>query len=143
VYDSNGKPYNYGYTAAGHCYYLENGQTMAGAAISWEAKTGQMSLAGSMWKVTRPRNVMLYANALSNTHTATMTHYKDSASTGTAYTLSLNETGKALCNPKISANLGDATLHQFDFAGTASNESVPFQPKFLSVLYQVIRDDTK
>ena len=142
----DGAVYNYGMNYNGRVFRLENGTDFSGNDIVHEVQTGDIALhEGSVWVVTKVRNLMLHTAAkTTTTNSITLTHYGETKTTGTAYTLSPANTGYRVASPKLSEkDMGDYVYHRFKMSMTTDNESVGFEPLFIALKYIPVREDTK
>jgi len=141
-----GAVYNYGMTDDGRVLRLDNGTDFNGNDIVHVLETGDVALhEGSIWVVTKVRNFMFHCVAKTvTTNSITLTHYGDTNTTGTSYTLSPSRTGYRVASPKLSEkDMGDYVYHRFKLSMTTDNETVGFEPLFLGIKYMVVREDTK
>ena len=146
VQDTLGNTYCYGFTSDGYIQRLEYGNTFDGNSMLCELQTGDIALhQGSMWETTKVRNVkMVTVGKTTTTNSVTMTHYGDTSSTGTSFSLDPTPvTGARVSNGRVSANLGDYVFHRFGLSLTTTDEAIGFEPIYLGVIYETIRKDTR
>jgi len=74
------------------------------------------------------------------TASVTATHYVDSSTTGTDYTVAANNVTKRLSFPVNTANSTPGIFHSIKYVFTSSYETVGFEPLVVGLYYHPIRD---
>ena len=131
---------------------LENGQ-------NFQTATGSNSIAHTLWtgdlaldedrvsEVTKLRHVGLKALGKGSTATTIgMTHYVDCATGGTAVGtgLTASRSGKRLIDDVRSLNNDvDGVFHGIKLEMTTNNETVGFEPLYLTLFYDGVRQKTR
>ena len=140
--DGYGNSYTFGFLDTGYMERLEYGTTFDGTAISHTLFFGDMALYGdSVYSETKLRNLGLIVVAkTTTTNSVTCTHYGDGSSTGTSFTLSPSRTGYRIARPDKSHALGDYIFHGLKFTMETDDETTGFEPLYLILEYNVIRE---
>ncbi len=143
VTDTNGVNYMYGTIDTGYMERLENGTDFDGGNIVHTLQTGDFSPEKDyIFITTKIRNFKLTSVAKTTTsNSINVTHYGDTSTTGTAFTLSTARSGYRVIDAKKSHNLGNYVFHSFKLDMTTNDETVGFSPLFISGFYDIIRED--
>lgn len=142
VIDTLGNSYIYGGIATGYLERLEYGTTFDGNNIVSTLKTGDIAFKD--WgHQSLLRNIKLLAKAKANTtNTVTITHFKDTETTGTSLgSASLVNTTKRIVQDKFSVNKGDGVFHAFQLQLTTDNEVNALEPIGIQAFIDDIRED--
>jgi hypothetical protein len=150
VSDTNGVPFSYGCTATGFLERLEYGTTFDGTAIAYVLQTGDIAPTGNVMDRTELRGIRLVGKAKETTdQTIAVSHYGDSSTTATALreavTISMSNTGKRLFS--VIKTFGSVILkhvfHSLKFSVSTDDETVGFEPIFLTLYYKIIGKDKR
>jgi len=145
VKDTNGNTYNYGFIDTGYMERLEYGNDFDGQNITHTFQFGDIAPAdGSIMTETSINHQALVAVAKTNTtNDITITHYGDSALSGTSFTVSPNKSGYRLIFPVEHKGQGAHVFHSWKVETTTDNETVGFEPLYFGILYTRQRDHTR
>lgn len=141
VADTDGNRYNYGGANDGFLYRLDNGTTFDGNNIVANFRFGDMALGGqeggSINVLTRLRKIKLITTTKTSTsNSIAITYRGDGVSTGTSLTsISPIKSGSRITQVVTGTNQGRFTFHNLDFSMTTNDESIPFEPLFVGLLY--------
>jgi len=142
---SNGVNYTYGVEDGGYLQRLNNGTDYDGNDIESEFRLGDMALQqGSTLLVSKTRHVQIPQVAKNTTsNTITVTHYVDGQTTGNSFNLSPARTGRRLAIPSMSqgVNLDPGVFHSIGAKLITNDETVPFEPLFVSTKWEVVREE--
>mgnify|MGYP001610228000 CR=1 FL=1 len=143
VIDTIGNIYTYGGLATGYCERLENSTTFDGNNIVSTLKTGDIAFKGWGYQ-NLLRHIKLLAKSKANTtNTVTITHFKDTETTGTSLgSASLTSSTKRIVQNKFSINKGDNVFHAFQLQLTTDNEVNALEPIGIQAFVEDIREDT-
>lgn len=143
VTDTSGNKYTYGTIDTGYMERLENGTDFDGTDITHTIHLGDIALnKGQVTKITKLRHFKLVAVSKTTTsNSITVTHYGNTSTTGTSFTLSTSRSGKRLINAKMSKDFGNHIFHSLKFVMITNDETYGFQPIYLGLHYQNVRDD--
>jgi hypothetical protein len=139
--DTVGNTYNYAFVDTGYMYRLENGNDFDGTAITGTLETGDIYLGGSPVIESTIRAVKLTTVAKTNTsNSVSMSHYGDTSSTATGtISMSPTNTGYSAADPSKTEGWGPHTAHRIKMTMTTDDETVGFEPVYLSLLYKLVR----
>ena len=145
VHDSNGVPYAYGSIDTGYLERLGNGNTFDGNDIAVEIQTPDIALnQGSVSFDTKIRTVILPQVAKTvTTNNIVCTHTGDGAVSTTVFNLSPKRLNHRIAIPGETVNLGDYIFHNLKFNLTTNNETVPFEPLYLGINFEIVRQKTR
>lgn len=141
VTDAYGASHSYGFIDTGYCERLEYGTTFDGASIVSTLQTGDFA-PGDDPLVETSIDVIVPIMAAKTTTTAdvTMTHYIDTATSGTSYTADPTSSGYGLSFPVKIMNSAPGILHSVKLTITTTDETVGFEPMALGIYYYPIRE---
>jgi hypothetical protein len=140
--DSVGNNYVYGGTSDGFIELTEDGTTFDGNPITYTFWFGDILLAKTGDYVTKLRHMKIIAKAKNiSTATVSVTHYGDTAITGTSFAAISQKDGfHRLYQARHSIN-ENAVLHGLKYEVTTNNEVIGFEPLMVSGLFDVVRED--
>ena len=139
VSDTEGNYYNYGFIDTGYALRLENGTDFDGNDMVFTLETGDIVLNENDFTMeTRVERLQLVtvANQVS-LNDITYTHYVDTETTGTDYTLNPRAVNKRVANIVKPINSKVGVFHSGLFVMTTDNEVTGFEPLALAYLYSV------
>lgn len=143
VQDTAGNSYTYGFEDGGYMQRLDYGNTFDGNSIAHVMELGDVPL-DDTWRTTAIRAVELVAKAKSSTGaTVTMTHAGDTATTTQTGTVATTKSGFRVSFPVKSESahfLPDSVFHRFSFSVTTTDETVGFEPLYLSIKFHKRHD---
>jgi hypothetical protein len=131
--DTTGNNYIYGFIDTGYAERLENGTTFDGNAISCSVKFGDMLLSDNLFRETTIRAFKLSAIAKTGGPVITVTHYGDSSSTGTSFSLNSTATNRLIFNG-TTCNFSQYLTHSFKFTCSSSDQAIVFEPLLFSLM---------
>lgn len=150
VKDSNGVSYTYGALNTGYVERLENGTDFDGDTINYTVHFGDMILADELTE-TEIRKIKIFAKNKTNGNDITVTHYGDTATTGTSYTLSQYKTGEDQVSGSAIAygvNIDDQdqsfkhyTTHSLKITTSNTSETIGFEPLHMALGFKLTRRD--
>jgi hypothetical protein len=143
VEDTYGNQYTYGFIDTGYIERLEYGTTFDGNDITCTMQIGDFLPLETIMQETMIDKLKLLAVAkTTTTNNITVTHYGDSNTTGTTLKdcFDPNHTGYRLAYPFNTDNLGGYTFHSFKFEMTTDDETIPFEPLALGIVYHDMRE---
>ena len=137
VRDTDGNFYNYGFTDTGYMMRLEDGTDFDGNDIVHTLELGDLVFAeNDFTKETRTERVQLITVAKTATpNDINYTHFVDTETIGTAYTMAPRVTGKRLADIVLPVNSKVGVFHSGKFEMTTNNEPVGFEPLALAYIY--------
>ncbi len=144
AYDTDGNTYNYAAGGdTGYVFRLEYGNKMDEADIDHTFEIGDLALNnGSLEVETIVRRIKLIMVAKTNTsNSVTVTHYGDSKTSGTSFTMSPVKSGYRIADPNKGHSFGPHITHRFKFQISTNNETWGFEPLYLTLLYKPVRLD--
>ena len=145
VSDTNGAHYSYGATNSGYIQRLENGTAFTGdgSSVTYEFELGDLPVGGSLSMETILRYIRLIMVAKGTTSsTVTVTHYGDMNQTGKTITLSPSKSGYDVAMPAhgVSGSIwGSHVFHRLKFTISTNDETIGFEPLWISGLYELSR----
>lgn len=144
LYDTSGNAYTYGTIDTGYMERLENGTDFDGEDIVHTLQTGDFPLgeAGIDYN-TEIRKIKLGTVAKTTTSSSiTGTHYGEAISTAAedTITLSPSRSGYRVAKPSASVKWPGIS-HSIKLSISTDDETIGFEPLFLSGFYKVIRED--
>ena len=138
--DTIGNKYTYGGLGTGYVERLENGTDFDGSSIVSTFQIGDLPLENNIFVETTFRKIKLGMVAKSiTTNSVTGTHYGDTNTTGTTFTMSPVVTGKRVAQVIKGEKFGPSIFHSLKFSMTTSDETIGFEPLYLEALYKVAR----
>jgi hypothetical protein len=142
VTDEYGNNHEYGFIETGYMERLEYGNTFDGTSITSTLQLGDMPLIEKDFLVETSVQalILILASKASTTANVTLTHYIDTLSTGTEYTIDPTDATHRLAFPVNPANSVPGLFHSFKMTITTNNEACGFEPIMLGVFYQPIRE---
>jgi hypothetical protein len=141
VTDSTGNNYNFGTIDSGYVERLEYGNDMDGGNIVHTLQLGDFALADNPLYETRAQyaNLVMVAKT-TTTNSVTYTHYVDTETTGTAFTMSPVSANKRIANVAYNINSKPGVFHSPKVAMTTNNEAVGFEPLYIGYFYKIERE---
>jgi len=145
VSDANGAHYSYAATDSGYLQRLENGTAFTGdgGAITYEFELGDLPPTGGLNVETILRYIRLIMVAKGTTSSSvTVTHYGDMNQTGKTITLSPSKSGYDVTMPARSVSgstWGSHVFHRLKFTISTDDETIGFEPLWISGLYELSR----
>jgi len=144
VSDTYGSKYSYGFIDTGYMERLEHGTTFDGTAIASTLFFGeQLPVENNLAIYTSIEKVNLIAVPKTTSNTVTMTHYLDGASSGTDYSLSIADSTHSYSNTMKDIYSNPAVFHGFKLVHSSSVETKGFEPLYMTVTYQKVREHTR
>lgn len=141
-YDTYGRAYTYGADNNGYMYRLENGTDFATVDIVQYFDTKDFLLRGSMMIETIVDFLKLVCVSKSS-DSISITHYKDSASTGSSMTAVTNQSsGYRVVFDLQRGKVEPAVSHKFRFSLTSDGTNEAFQPLAVGIGYRAHRERT-
>ncbi len=142
VTDQYGNSYAYGFIDSGYMLRLEYGNTFDGTSITSTLHTGDFPLDDGNLLVECEAKAFVPILAAKTVTSAdvTLTHYVDTATTGTAYTIDPANAGHRLAFPAKGANSAPGILHSVKMSITTSDESCGFEPFAVAIYHQPVRE---
>ena len=141
VRDTYGNQYVYAGRDDGYVVRLENGTSWGGTGIIQRVRTGDFFPTKSMWDLSRILRVKVAYIRIADSHTMTVTHYADGATSGTSVLTPDLTTGSNRIARSTSAENLLAWVHGFLFSVTMDDNQKGFQPLVWGVEYQKDRRD--
>jgi predicted RecA/RadA family phage recombinase len=149
VEDTTGNTFVYGGIDTGYLERLDNGTTFHKDGdtndIVSKFRLGDNTLAGLM-KKTSIRYIKMPMRTKTNTSNSVVgTHYGDVSTSASAdtFTMSPTKSGRNVTSPTQGTNLREFIYHSLEMSMTTDDETVGFEPIAISIIYIIIRDDTK
>jgi len=145
VADTSGAHYSYGGTDSGYLQRLENGTAFTGdgGSITYEFELGDLPISGTLNMESIIRYIRLVMVSKGTTSsTVTVTHYGDMNQTGKTITLSPSKSGYDSTMPARSipgSIWGSHVFHRLKFTISTDDETIGFEPLWVSGLYEVSR----
>jgi hypothetical protein len=140
---SNGSNFTYGVDESGYLQRLNNGTDYDGNNIESQFKVGDIAFSGGdTLLVSKVRHLQMPQVAKTvTTNDITVTHFADGQTSGNSFVLSPLKTGRRLAIPSMSQgiNLDPGVFHSFDATLITNDETVPFEPLFLSAKVETVR----
>ncbi len=127
VHDTDGNGYAYGFLDTGDMERLEYGTTFDGTTITNTVYTGDIPLGGLS---VESRLSELRLITVAKTGDVTLTHYSDTCTTGTDFTMSEARTGYRVAIPKFNDKLDSDPFHSFKLVTTGSFEPLAMVATF-------------
>ncbi len=141
VTDQYGNNYAYGFVDTGYMERLEHGTTFDGTAIASTLWLGDLSLIDNdCFTESEVKAIVPCMVAGTGAADITMTHYVDSAATGTACTVDPANAGHRLAFPVKTANSAPGVLHSLKMETVMDEESCGFEPISMAIYYQPVRE---
>ncbi|KKM81778.1 hypothetical protein LCGC14_1326410, partial [marine sediment metagenome] len=146
VLDTSGNVYNYGFIDTGFIERLNNGTTYDGNTIDYEMDLGDQLPSGDINILTSMDYVRLATVSKTNTSsTIKVEHFGDTKTVATTdnsngnafYTFKTNKTGQRICMPSQRINTPPHMMHRLKFTISTDNETVGFEPLFVSGFYKL------
>jgi hypothetical protein len=142
VVDTNGAHYNYAMIDSGYMERLENGTawTGDGSSIAYEFELGDLLFDGNLGVETLIRYIRLVMKTKSSTpNSVTIAHYGDTNQTPKTITLSPAKSGYDATMPIHSiagSQWGRSVFHRLKFTISTNNETIGFEPLWVSGFYE-------
>ncbi len=146
VTDTNGAHYSYGCTDNGFLERLENGTAFTGdgSSITYTMEFGDIMPAGYPMYDTVIRYVRLSTVAKeTTTNSTTVSHYADMNNTENDITMSMSRSGYRVASPVNSIGSflwPKAGFHRLKFVTVTNDETIGFEPLWVSGFYKVVGD---
>jgi len=137
VKDTDGNNYNFGFIDTGYMLRLENGTDFDGNDIVHTLELGDIVLSeNDLTMQTRVERLQLITVAKTVTsNNISYTHYVDTETTGTAFTMAPTATGKRLADIVLPINSELGVFHSGKFEMTTDDEVTGFEPLALAFVY--------
>ncbi len=116
VMDTDGFRYVYAGLDDGFVVRLEESTTWNGAAIDYVWETGDFFPTGSMWDQTTMRYLKLISEVIAEDADIAVTHYTDTATTGSPLSVHALDSGSNRINRTTQAMNGTGWTHRFKFS---------------------------
>jgi|GEM_PF-687126 len=142
VVDTNGAGYAYAGLDTGYLMRLDNGNDWDGSAMTVTVETGDFYPSGSMWDQTRVRRVKIAAADITESgDDLSITHYADTATSGTALTaLDLDSgTNRVVRSTQATNLLGWS--HRLKFSASTNSTGPDMKLFGWGYLFQIERED--
>lgn len=141
VADELGNIYTYGFINTGYCERLEYGNTFDGTDITSTVHFGDFMLGNDLFTDAFINSVTTVMDAkTSATEEVSMTHYINTASTGTAYTVDPTSTGYNITMTPEIMNQTPGMSHSIKYEFTTGSETVGFEPLIACIRYTPVRE---
>lgn len=141
VTDAYGNNYSYGFIDTGYCERLEYGKTFDGTAITSTLQTGDFMLSNDPFMRTSLYSLILVmASKATATEEVSATHYIDSKTSGTSYTIDPTSSGYNLAFPPEIINSTVGLFHSIKLSFSTSVETYGFEPLVMGLRYSNIRE---
>lgn len=142
VTDSYGNFYLYGGTSDGYIERLEYGTTFDGTNITSTMNLGDVPLSKTPLVETEMKKVRLVGVAkTTTTNTVALTHYADTATSGTSLTaITPTATGKRVYIKEVPVNQR-GIFHGLKFVMITSDETTGFEPLVVSGTFRATREE--
>ena len=144
VEDTSGNEYTYGGIDTGYLERLENGTDFDGTDITHELFLGDIAPEKDTVSLdTTVRGIRLHMIAKANTsNEVAVTHYGDTKTAGTSLdAMSPISSGKRIANVLKGCKKGPYNYHGFKFTMATNDETIGFEPIFVSLFYKIDRVD--
>ena len=145
VSTSGGAHYSYGATNSGYLQRLENGTAFTGdgGSITYEFELGDLPVSSDINIESIIRYIRLVMVAKGTTSSSVIvTHYGDMNQTGKTITLSPSKSGYDSTMPARSisgSTWGSHVFHRLKFTISTDDETIGFEPLWISGLYELSR----
>jgi hypothetical protein len=145
VSTSSGAHYSYGATGSGYLQRLENGTAFTGdgGSITYEFELGDLPVSSDINIESIIRYIRLIMVTKGTTSSSvTVTHYGDMNQTGKTVTLSPSKSGYDSTMPASSvagSTWGSHVFHRLKFTISTDDETIGFEPLWVSGLYELSR----
>jgi len=141
VTDQYGNSYAYGFIDAGYMMRLDYGTDFDGNAIVSILHTGDFPLDdGNLLVECEAKAFVPILVAKTTASDVTLTHYVDTAASGTDYTIEQASSGRRLAFPVKGANSVPGIFHSLKMSVTTSDESCGFEPFAVAIYHQPVRE---
>src|SRR5574343_119853 len=141
MHDTHGQSYLYGFRHNGKVYRLEHGSTMDGADITHTFHTGDIPLGGLSVETQVDRIRVISKSRLATSDAMTVTHYGDTAETGTDKTFVQFDSDKRITQNVETDKLMSDVLHSFKGVTTTHDEATGPEPLAVIVTYHPTHKD--
>lgn len=141
VHDTDGNGYTYGFLDTGYMERLENGNDFDGTDITFTVTFGDIPLGGLAVETLVSAVRLLTVAKTTTENSVTCTHYGDTSTTGTAFTMSPARSGYRVAVPAFDEKLSSDPFHSFKFEMTTDNEACGFEPLAAVVTYHPVHTD--
>ena len=145
VKSTTGNEYAYGCLDSGFMERLNDGTDFDGNTIAQLFHFGDMAINGeNISELIKVRFFKIVTVAKSITsNKITITHYGDTSTTGTSWTVSPQNSGKRTAFPIKSDSLGDHFLHSFKGELSTDDETSGFEILYCTGFYKFEREHTQ
>lgn len=141
VEDTNGNQYTYGFIDTGYMERLEYGNTFDGNSIVSTFQFGDFAPLGLSFATQLDHLKLISVIPTTATDDVTCTHYADTSSTGTDYTLDVSTTGYRLSKPAFDSKLQSEVYHSLKFTKTTDDEVSGFKPISVVATFHQLAED--
>jgi hypothetical protein len=142
VADEYGNNHEYGFIDTGYMERLEYGNTFDGTSITSTLQIGDIPMIDKdfLTETSIQALILVMASKATTTVDVTLTHYIDTLSSGTDYTIDPTDATHRLAFPVKIANSAPGLFHSFKMTITTNNEACGFEPIMLGVYFSPIRE---
>ena len=141
VTDTNGAKHVFAGMDDGYMRRMEYSNSWDGTAIAQEVETGDFYLDNDAWHQTILRRLKLVSKVISEDATVQVTHYKDTATSGTSV-MSISLSAGSNTAGRLSKPLDKtAWMHRLKFATETSETNRGFSPLGWGYQYGIVRED--
>jgi hypothetical protein len=140
VTDAYGNFHHYGFIEDGYMERLDYGNTFDGHNIVSTLYLGDFPLNEGDFLIETSIDSAILVMTTSTTNDPTVTHYIDTATSGTDYTIDASNTDKRLAFPVTIINSIPGIMHSFKMVVTSNDAACAFKPLMLIVWYHDIRN---
>jgi hypothetical protein len=141
VEDTDGNQYTYGFIDTGYMERLEYGNTFDGNSIVSTFQLGDFAPLGLSYATQLDHLKLISVIPTTATDDVTCTHYTDTSSTGTDYTLDVSTTGYRLSKPAFDSKLQSEIYHSLKFTKTTDDEASGFKPIAVVATFHELSED--
>ena len=140
VEDTDGNQYTYGFLDTGYMERLEYGNTFDGNAIVSTFQFGDFAPLGLSFETQLDHLKLISVIPATATDDVTCTHYADTATSGTDYTMDVSTTGYRVSKPAFDSKL-QGTYHSLKFTKTTDDETSGFKPIAVVTTFHQLGED--
>ena len=141
VEDTNGNQYTYGFIDTGYMERLEYGNTFDGNSIVSTFQFGDFAPLGLSFATQLDHLKLISVIPTTATDDVTCTHYADTATAGTDYTMDVSTTGYRLSKPAFDSKLQSEVYHSLKFTKTTDDEVSGFKPISVVATFHQLAED--
>jgi hypothetical protein len=140
VEDTYGNQYTYGFIDTGYMERLEYGNTFDGNNIVSTFQFGDFAPLGLSFESQLDHLKLVSVIPATATDDVTCTHYADTATSGTDYTMDVSTTGYRVSKPAFDSKL-QGTYHSLKFTKTTDDEASGFKPIAVVATFHQLAED--